>query len=187
LVLLGGSDTPGEMGKTRSTISSFLLRRLSASDAEAYRELRLEGLRNHPEAFSSSWEEESAKPLSWFIERLEGNIVIAGCGDTFQLLGVAALGIQQASKLQHKGVLWGMYVRPVARGTGLAAALVERMLVEARGIVEDVQLTVVTSNEAAVRLYARYGFKEYGVERRALKVGSRYYDELLMARAVKNA
>ena len=158
----------------------FLLRRLSASDAEGFRELRLEGLRNHPEAFGSSWEEESEKPLAWFRERLEKSTVLAGVADDGQILGVAALAVQEALKTRHKGFLWGMYVRPEARGTGLAAALVERLLSEAQGTVEEVQLVVVTTNEAAIRLYSRYGFKPYGIERRALKVQGRYYDELLM-------
>ena len=172
------------MDQTRSKSSSYFLRRLGALEAAAFRELRLEGLRNHPEAFGASWEEESEKPLDWFKERLERNIVLAGAADNLQLLGVAALGIRQGLKLRHKGVLWGMYVRPEARGSGLAAALVERLLSEARGIVEEVHLAVVTSNNAAVRLYTRLGFKEYGLEQRALKFGGRYYDEVLMAYSV---
>jgi RimJ/RimL family protein N-acetyltransferase len=164
----------------------FLLRRLAVPDAEAFREVRLEGLRNHPEAFGSSWEEESQKPLAWFAERLDDNVVLAGFTDDRRILGVAALAIQQALKTRHKGFLWGMYVRPEARGSGLAQALVERVLSEARGTVEEIQLSVVTTNQAAVRLYTRYGFKEYGIERRALKVDGRYYDELLMALTVKD-
>ncbi|WP_027555255.1 hypothetical protein [Bradyrhizobium sp. Cp5.3] len=39
---------------------------------------------------------------------------------------------------------------------------------------------LVASNAAAHRLYRAAGFKEYGFERRALKAGSKYYDELLM-------
>jgi hypothetical protein len=39
-------------------------------------------------------------------------------------------------------------------------------------------------NNAAVRLYTRLGFKEYGLEQRALKFGGRYYDEVLMAYSV---
>jgi ribosomal protein S18 acetylase RimI-like enzyme len=170
-----------KMNQTSSTTSPFLLRRLSASDADAYRALRLEGLHNHPEAFGASWEEEVIQPLDWFADRLERNVVIAGFADDLQLLGTAGLGLQQALKLKHKGVLWGMYVRPEARGTGLAAALVERVMGEAQGIVKEIQLRVVTSNQAAVRLYTRFGLKEYGLERRALKIGARYYDELLMA------
>jgi hypothetical protein len=48
-------------------------------------------------------------------------------------------------------------------------------------LVEEICLTVVTPNVAACRLYSAAGFKEYGLERRALKVGSEYYDEMLMA------
>jgi len=43
-----------------------------------------------------------------------------------------------------------------------------------------VQLTVVSENEAARRLYNALGFVEYGCERRALKQDGRYYDEVLM-------
>jgi RimJ/RimL family protein N-acetyltransferase len=42
-------------------------------------------------------------------------------------------------------------------------------------------LKVVASNAAAFHLYSAAGFKEYGLERRALKVGSEYYDDVLMA------
>jgi ribosomal protein S18 acetylase RimI-like enzyme len=89
--------------------------------------------------------------------------------------------VPKAAKLRHKGVLWGMFVRPEARGSGLAAALVARVIEEAG--LEELRLTVVSTNTAAVRLYTRLGFTPYGLERRALKVEGRYYDELLMARS----
>ena len=52
----------------------------------------------------------------------------------------------------------------------------------ARGRVEMVQLTVVSENEGARRLYGALGFVEYGYEKRALKQGGRYYDEVLMVK-----
>ncbi|SFK00242.1 FR47-like protein [Bradyrhizobium sp. Gha] len=79
-------------------------------------------------------------------------------------------------KLRHKGVLWGMYVRP----TGLTAVLVRQVIAHARTLVEQVCLTVVASNLAARRLYIAAGFEEYGLERRGLEVGSEYYDQVLM-------
>jgi RimJ/RimL family protein N-acetyltransferase len=74
-----------------------------------------------------------------------------------------------------------MYVRREARGTGLAATLVREVIEHAATLVEDLCLTVVASNAAALRLYGAAGFREYGLERRALKIGSEYYDEVLMA------
>jgi RimJ/RimL family protein N-acetyltransferase len=164
---------------------SLKLHRLETDDLAIYRDLRLEGLKSHPEAFASSWEYESNKPASWWAERLETNAVFGGWVNDSRLAGVAGLRVQDAVKVRHKGVLWGMYVRPEARGTGLAAALVQQVVAYARTRVEQVCLTVVTSNVAALRLYREAGFEEYGLERRALKVGDEYYDEVLMALPLK--
>ena len=159
----------------------FRLRRLGGSDAAHYRELRLEGLRGHPETFGASWEDEASQPLAWFEERLGRNAVFGGGSSIGPALeGVVGLLVPEGAKLRHKGVLWGMFVRPGARGTGLGPALMARVLEHAAQVVEEVRLTDVASNTAAVRLYARFGFEEYGLERRALKVGDNYHDELLM-------
>jgi RimJ/RimL family protein N-acetyltransferase len=161
------------------------VRRLKADDVADYRELRLEGLKRHPEAFGSSWEDESAKPVSWWAERLETSMVLGGWIDDSPLLGVAGLHLQTAAKLRHKGILWGMYVRPQARGSELAASLVQRVIEQARPLVEEINLTVVASNATAHRLYSAAGFQQYGLERRALKVGDTYYDEVLMALPIR--
>lgn len=157
------------------------IRRLDADDAAAYRDLRLEGLRRHPEAFGASWEDESGKPAAWWAERLATNAVFGGWIGESPLLGVAGFHAHGNSKHRHKGVLWGMYVRPDARGSGLAASLVQRVIAHAEGVVEDLCLTVVASNVAARRLYGAAGFEQYGLERRALKIGDAYFDEALMA------
>lgn len=158
------------------------IRRLGAADAAAYRELRLRGLADDPQAFAASWDDEAARPLAWFAERLERNAVFGAGGDgDMALAGVAGLLVPDAAKLRHKGTLWGMYVRPRARRCGVGAALLARVLGHARGVVEEVRLTVVTTNAAAIRLYEAAGFVRYGVERRALKVAGRYHDEALMA------
>jgi ribosomal protein S18 acetylase RimI-like enzyme len=161
--------------------SSLKVRRLEVHDIASYCELRLEGLKGHPEAFASSWDYEADKPVSWWAERLEKNTILGGWVDNSPLVGVAGLRVQDAIKLRHKGVLWGMYVRPEARRTGLGAALVQHVVEHARPLVEEICLTVVASNVAACRLYSAAGFKEYGLERRALKVGREYFDEVLMA------
>ena len=63
-----------------------------------------------------------------------------------------------------------MYVRPVARRAGIARRLVDAILAHARQHVEAIQLTVVSNNEAARRLYAGLGFVEYGIEKNALSL-----------------
>jgi GNAT superfamily N-acetyltransferase len=159
----------------------FEIRRLGPMDAAIYRDLRLEGLRQHPEAFSASWADEASKPDPWFAERLTSSFVFGGRIGGAALSGVAGLRVPTSPKLRHKAALWGMFVRADARGTGLAAALLDATIEQASGMVEEICLTVVTTNRAAMRPYAAAGFQDYGMERRALKIGDTYHDEMFMA------
>jgi RimJ/RimL family protein N-acetyltransferase len=159
---------------------SFTFHRLLASDARAFQQLRLEGLRDHPEAFSAAWEEECLQPLSWFAERLENSVVLgAWRGDT--LVGIAGLFVPLSPRQRHKNVLWGFYVQPQVRGTGLAQELLGRIISHAATRAEEILLNVAASNGPALRLYKNAGFQEYGLERRAFKTGDRYDDDILMS------
>jgi ribosomal protein S18 acetylase RimI-like enzyme len=160
------------------------VRRLMPADAALYREIRLVGLKNSPEAFGSTFETESLKPLSSFVERLRSSAVFgAFCGA--ELLGIAGFASHEGVKEAHKGLLWGMYVRSNARKSGVGRRLVDAVIDFARQHVEILQLTVVSDNEPARRLYARLGFVEYGLEKDSLKQGDTYYDEVLMALDLK--
>ncbi|CAN7587092.1 GNAT family protein [Caballeronia sp. LjRoot29] len=163
----------------------FTIRRLTASDASAYRDIRLEGLARHPDGFGSAWEDEAEQPLAWFEQRIVNSAVFGGflnngSENGSELAGVAGLVVQQGAKQRHKGSLVGMYVRPAARGTGLALALVQAVLSHARTVVEEVQLTVAPHNEAAQRLYRSVGFVEYAREPRSLKIDGKYHESVLM-------
>ncbi|MEA2791817.1 MAG: hypothetical protein QOG73_4223 [Acetobacteraceae bacterium] len=158
---------------------TFTIRPLRSDEAELYRDIRLEALRLHPEAFGASLENEAAQPLVFFSWRLTGNVIFGGFHEQ-SLLGTAGYMLQAGAKREHKATLWGMYVRQAARGTGLARQLVEAVLEHARGKVELVQLSVVVENLIARRLYGSLGFEPYGIEARSLKIDGRYLDELLM-------
>jgi len=160
---------------------SFVIRPLRADEAALYRDIRLEALRLHPDSFSAAFDQKAAQPLSFFAQRLTANTVFAGFRDQ-EVLGIAGFMPEAGMKRAHKGHLWGMYVRPAARGTGLARQLVEAVLAFAQDRVELVQLSVIAGNVPAHRLYAALGFTPYGLEERALKVDGRYYDEVHMVR-----
>ena len=157
------------------------IRLLTQADAAFYRDVRLEALQQNPEAFGSTFERESEKPLSWFGERL-AQFEIFGAFVVGELLGTAGVLTQEGSKRAHKATLWGMYVRTTARNSGVGKGLVEAVVNHATGRVELLQLTVVSENRSAQRLYAGLGFVEYGREIRALKHNGRYYDEILMVK-----
>jgi ribosomal protein S18 acetylase RimI-like enzyme len=158
-----------------------VVRHLAPEDAEAFRKIRLEALRLHPDAFGSVYEAEVVETGSDFGAKIERGCVFGGFVDR-RLEGMAGFSVSGAVQLRHKGTLGGMYVREAQRGSGLAEAIVDAVLAHAREGVEQVQLSVAATNDRAIRFYRRLGFEAYATEPRALKVGQRYIDELLMVR-----
>jgi ribosomal protein S18 acetylase RimI-like enzyme len=162
------------------SIAAIDLRRLAPDDAALYRDIRLEALADSPDAFSSTLETEEDRPLETFAARLaDAHVIGAFVGS--KLAGVAGFYVQSGPKHAHKGMLWGMYVRPAYRASGIGRMLVEVIIDHARRRVERLQLFVVSDNLPARRLYESLGFVEYGVERHATKYRGRYHDDVLMA------
>ena len=82
-------------------------------------------------------------------------------------------------KERHKGHIYAVYVAPAQRGKGAGRALIGAVLEKAKQdlSLEQILLAVATSQDAARRLYRDLGFKTYGTEPNALKVGESYIDE----------
>lgn len=168
-----GDDATGQMPAPS-------IRRLGPDDAAAFRVLRLEALARHPEAFGASWEVEVEQPLARSEATLQSEAVFGAWRAGTALVGIAGLHRPDSPKLRHKGIVWGVYLRPEARGCGLGRALLDAVIGHAATCVEDVGLSVGVANKAAIRLYEAAGFVRYGVEARALKIADAYHDEILM-------
>lgn len=165
---------------------NWTIHRLTEADAPAYRELRLEALRTHPEAFGADFEDEAGHDVDWFAERI-GRSAVFGASADDQLLGSSTFFRVAERKSAHLGMLVAMYVRPAARGSGAALRLVEAVLEHAAGEVIQVHLGVGVDNLPARRLYEKAGFEIYGTEPRSLHVNGRYIDEHLMVRFLDKA
>ncbi|MFJ7734622.1 GNAT family N-acetyltransferase [Lysinibacillus sp. NPDC097231] len=156
------------------------IRVLTAADAEIYRDFRLEGLQLNPEAFGSSFEEEKDFPLELFASRFEaqGSYTL-GIFDHEELVGVATLVQEGKLKLMHKANIFAVYVSPKKRGQGIGKQLMVEAINKAKELVgvEQLNLTVVSTNASAKRLYVSLGFEVFGTEKRALKIGQQYCDE----------
>ena len=153
------------------------IRPLAATDAAAYREFRLRGLREHPEAFTSSFEEDSRKPVQAMEERLASQRnSFWGAFHGRELCGAVGMERERRAKVLHRAKVVGMYVAPEATGQGVGARLLQALLAQARAEgLESLVLTVTESNEGARRLYERNGFRSFGIELRAIKVGADYH------------
>jgi ribosomal protein S18 acetylase RimI-like enzyme len=165
-------------------VDPILVRRLGVEDAVAYRRLRLEGLRTDPDAFGGSLEEEKDRPDSFYVERFTGpwagdDNFVFGAFDGGTLIATAGLSRRSGLKLQHKAILWGMYVAPGSRSRGAGRTLLLELLAFARTMpaLHAVDLTVATGNAAAIGLYRSLGFAIWGTEPAALRADGRDLDE----------
>ena len=165
------------------TEGDVTIRPLAATDAEAYRALRLQALLQAPEAFGASHAEEAERPLAAFIARITPAppSLVFGAFAHAELVGMAGFLAGNSEKSRHKGTLWGVYLAPGWRGRGVAQALVEAVIAHAARHVLVLQTRAVTANSVALRLYDRLGFKPYGIESKALHLDGAFIDEALLA------
>ncbi len=146
---------------------------------QIWRKIRLEAVAQSPESFGGAWEEEVLLPDAKFKRRLQNSTIFAKI-DGGEAVGTVGYYVNSGLKLRHRGTLFGLYVRPDRRGEGVARKLLEAALEHAQDKIERMQLSVVTTNKAARRLYESLGFTVYGEDKRALRVHDTYHDELLM-------
>lgn len=163
----------------------MLYRKLTPQDWRRYKKVRLKSLEDAPQAFESSLLEESHFDEGVWRERLEStasSFCLGAFIETGELVAIAGFTQGHKLKTQHKSYLWGVYVLPNARGFGIASGLMDTMIKEfdALKTVSSLQLTVTANNTQAVALYQKCGFKEYGLEKDAIRVAGVSYDEILM-------
>lgn len=156
------------------------LRVLNVEDAEQYQQVRLRALREHPEAFLSSPEEEELTPPEQLASRVTPSAqrFIVGAFDAGRLVGMAGFYQMAPIKARHKGHVWGMYVAPEARGHGLGWVMLVEIIRRGRElpVLEEIVLAVTVGNEAARHIYIACGFVAYGIEPRLIRTGGRDYD-----------
>lgn len=166
------------------------IRLLEEKDAEQYWELRLTALQTDSNAFLTTYEEalsrknaveETAKKLastsSFTFGAFEGN----------KLVGVVTVVTHSPAKINHKADLLAMYVAKEFRKTGIGKRLIEVSIDHAKNMqMEQLQLTVVSTNKKAKSLYKSLGFKTYGKEHQSIKLSDgTYLDEEDMVLFIK--
>lgn len=170
--------------------------RLTATDALQYRDLMLEAYEKAADAFTSTPEERSREPLSWWEKRIaspDGLSESFGAFAERSLAGTVAIEYSVKPKTRHSALLIGMYVRPADRGSGVARALVNAAIAaaEARPEVQGLRLTVTEGNEPAIRLYKSVGFIAWGTEPQAIRTPTGFkgkvHMSLLFPRAARAA
>lgn len=156
------------------------IRRMRADEAKDYWELRLEALKNNPEAFASSYEEavERKNPLEGVAANLERAVTL-GAYEEDKLIGVITFVRGGGLKTKHKGDFFAVYVTPSARGKGAGKALLEEAIDLVKGVegLVKINISVASVNKTAKHLYHSMGFKTYAYEEKSLYVNGEFVDE----------
>jgi RimJ/RimL family protein N-acetyltransferase len=169
---------------------TITIRVAAPDDAARLRELRLEALASHPEAFAADYASTAAESVeAWaghiakYASEDTGIICVASAED--QLIGMTGLARGHWPKTQQSGTIWGVYVKADWRGLRVAEALLKACIAWAQAHeLVIVKLGVITSNTSAIRCYARCGFTVYGIDPKAIYYNAVFYDELLMAKPI---
>jgi len=137
-------------------MSDVTVKALDGEDWQAFRDVRLAALRESPEAFASSYEAELQYDEDFWRARLARSERLLAC-DGDQPIGIASLG-----QAEEEGVaeLFGMWVSPSRRGSGVAWELTHAAALHARAAGRRaLKLWVSTDNGRAVAFFSSYGFR----------------------------
>lgn len=170
---------------TGDSQTSIRIRKLQSRDVPLYRALRLEGLKKSPDRFGTTYEEEFARPKLKFeslIERQASEQFMFGAFDEGKLIGIVGFERVERERARHRGQVVQMYVDESYRGQNVGEKLLRGLVEQAfqlKGI-EQLQLSVITDNLAAIGLYEKIGFKAFGLQPRSFKTADWYMDQQFM-------
>ncbi len=154
--------------------------KLTPDNTERFLALRRAMFDSEAMSFRGASADDDAIGVPAWRERLARDHVFAVVrgGDWIAVGGLTQLA---GGKLDHKGLVWGMYALPAARGTGAAARILEQLETAARDLgLRQLQLTLMADNARARALYERHGYVLYAIEPESVRRGAEWADEALM-------
>jgi RimJ/RimL family protein N-acetyltransferase len=166
-------------------LMNITYRKLSPEESRKYKAIRLQCLKNFPEYFGSTYEEQITLPklpFETYIEEQTPDKFTVGAFDREKLIGICSVSLETRKKTRHIGEIIQMYVNSAYKGKKIGLNLLQAAMQEAfsNPEIEQLKLSVVTTNASANRIYDQAGFKEYGHLKNNFKSDGQYFDQRLM-------
>ena len=154
------------------------IKEVFSSQIDIYKRLILKGLLEDEDCFRISPKDEGMEEFP--TSNLSDSFTIGAFHDN-ELIGVASFKREgeKREKLRHKGILFKIFVASNFRKQGIAGRLIGEVINRVRLIegIEQINLTVIPTNQHAKKLYEKFGFKTYAHEEKAVKWKGKYFDE----------
>lgn len=156
--------------------------RLQPEDAAELRRIRIRALELAPGAFASGPGDDRFDVPGYAGEMLaDSENAVFGAFDAARIVGVVGVHASGHRKTAHARDVWGMFVDPEYRHSGIARALMaEAIRVMREAGAAYLRLTVTDAAAVAAGLYRSLGFVECGYEPDALRVDGASYGETSM-------
>jgi cyclohexyl-isocyanide hydratase len=152
---------------------------LTAGQNFDYHRFMLSGLQKHRDCFRISPHDQANEPFP--TNATPDSFTLGLVTAMGELAGVVSFQREghNREKIRHKGLLFRMYVAAQYSGQGLGRILLDETIRRARQLptMEQINLTVITTNALAKRQYEKAGFRSFALEKNAIKDDGLYYDE----------
>lgn len=171
--------------------NGYAVRAITPDELDAWWDLRLRSLRDHPDAFGGDY----ASALGRGPDYLRGGLVDGAVERLFaaftpdgvlvaQLRTVAGTG-----KRSHIAMIISVATDKDHRGRGLQKALIRLAVDHCRSFPEirQVHISVNAENASALAVYEGAGFVAWGREPRALRTENGFHDEIHLAMMLDDA
>lgn len=165
---------------------------LKKTEWKAYRDMWLKALKEAPEAFASTFEdqekisdEEWRERLNAVISEQDGIVIFAIVNE--KPIGMIGCYFEDNPKFSHIATIWGAYVEPDYRKIGVATLLANELIKRLQDIERIIKIKTysITNAHLAVNVYKNFGFEIVGISKKELKIKDRYFDVYIMEKFIR--
>lgn len=155
------------------------LRLLDESDMPAFRELRLQALKEHPMMYMHIHDEEQKRPDAYWESMIKYSKII-GTFDGDTMVAFAIMSPYGGIKQRHKCMIWGAYVTPEARNQAIGKNMRLKLFDEARALdMTHCISSIVAGNPASLAMHEAVGYEVMYTEKKGIKHRDDSYSDVI--------
>ena len=172
------------LGPIRESAAAVRVRPARDDDVPAITSIYNEGIRDRLATLETEERSEDER-RAWLAARGERHpVLVAEWGG--RVAGWGSLNVFNSRPAYRHVADFSIYVARTARGAGIGRLLLEALIERAAALgYHKLVLAAFPFNEAGMRLYRRFGFREVGIYREQGQLDGRWVDVVIMERLLE--